>query len=351
MMEQLPNRLSADYLTEALRRSGALRVGSVRGVRIQESRNTVLSAIVRLRIEYEGADHAAPQSLIFKTRLPESLQPAWNAGAHEVDFYAQVAVATPTGLLPRCFDGVSDRDGASWHLLLEDLTDTHYICTTWPLPPSFNDSIRIIQARACFHAAWWDHPSLGVSVGNWASPEDLDDLLQEFEKKFAQFVERTADLVTPDRRLLYERLMQAAPRLNARYGCREHMTIVHGDAHFWNCFLSRGGAGVRFFDWDGWRIDTGADDLAYMIAMHWYPERRRFLERRLLDHYHQTLVARGVTGYDRRSLDDDYRLSVLWLIMRPVRQASVELPPRIWWNNYERIMMAVDDLDCGELLL
>jgi hypothetical protein len=32
---------------------------------------------------------------------------------------------------------------------------------------------------------------------------------------------------------------------------------------------------VRLFDWDSWRIDAGSDDLAYMIAMHWYPDRRR----------------------------------------------------------------------------
>jgi hypothetical protein len=84
--------------------------------------------------------------------------------------------------------------------------------------------------------------------------------------------------------------------------------------------------------------------------MHWCPERRDRLERRLLDHYHETLTANGVSGYDRRSLDDDYRLSVLWQIMTPVWQAGIGLPPHLWWNNFERIMMAVDDLRCRELL-
>jgi len=57
-----------------------------------------------------------------------------------------------------------------------------------------------------------------------------------------------------------------------------------------------------------------------------------------------------VTDYDRGMLDDDYRQSVLWLIMRPVLQAAFNIPPRVWWNNLERIMLAVDDLRCRDLL-
>ncbi|WP_441280905.1 hypothetical protein [Tardiphaga sp. 862_B3_N1_1] len=55
-------------------------------------------------------------------------------------------------------------------------------------------------------------------------------------------------------------------------------------------------------------------------------------------------------GYDRRALNDDYRLSVLWQITTPVWQEANNIPPVIWWNNLERIMLAVDDLDCRELL-
>ena len=107
---------------------------------------------------------------------------------------------------------------------------------------------------------------------------------------------------------------------------------------------------MRLFDWDSWRIDIATDDLAYMMAMHWYPELRSRFERPLLDRYHETLIAHGVQGYDRRALEDDYRLSALWQIMTPVWQAALDIPAGIWWNNYERIMLAVDDLGCRELL-
>jgi hypothetical protein len=57
-----------------------------------------------------------------------------------------------------------------------------------------------------------------------------------------------------------------------------------------------------------------------------------------------------VRGYDRSDLDDDYRLSVLWQIATPIHQASIKIPPVIWWNNLERIFLAVDDLGCRALL-
>ena len=70
----------------------------------------------------------------------------------------------------------------------------------------------------------------------------------------------------------------------------------------------------------------------------------------MLDRYHRELRARGIESYDRRALADDYRLSVLLRIMTPVWQAAHGIPPVIWWNNLERIFLAVDDLDCRELL-
>jgi len=76
----------------------------------------------------------------------------------------------------------------------------------------------------------------------------------------------------------------------------------------------------------------------------------RSLDESLLDRYHRVLLANGVSGYDRRALREDYRLSVLWLILRPIGQAASKFPPRVWWPNLERIMLAVDDLGCRDLL-
>ena len=50
------------------------------------------------------------------------------------------------------------------------------------------------------------------------------------------------------------------------------------------------------------------------------------------------------------ALNYDYRRSALWAIVTPVFQASANIPTVIWWNNFERIHLAVEDLECRQLL-
>lgn len=62
------------------------------------------------------------------------------------------------------------------------------------------------------------------------------------------------------------------------------------------------------------------------------------------------LAENGVRDYSRADLHDQYRASVLWQITTPVWQAAYNLPPVIWWNNFERVLLAVEDLGCRDLL-
>jgi Ecdysteroid kinase-like family len=348
--EPLPAAASAGRLTDTLRRAGALGDGSVSSVAIDSSRSTVLSRITRLRLTYSDSAPNSPSSLILKTGLPERVGNAtWDAGRQEVAFYNDVAAVMLAPRVPHCFEALWDADTRAWHLLLEDLTDTHVIATTWPLPPAIEQCERVVRARACFQAEWWDDPRLGTSIGTWLPADDCQ--LESFHAAVTRFVGHVGDRLSPQRFDLYKRLIDNGRKLNKRHHSHHNMTIVQGDAHFWNCFIPNDeGDDVRLFDWDCWRIDVGTDDLAYMIAMHWYPDRRSLFEQPLLDCYHAALMAHGVKGYSRQALDDDYRLSVLWQIATPVWQANANIPPVIWWNNLERIMLAVDDLRCGDLL-
>jgi hypothetical protein len=348
--ETVPAAASVDRLNDLLRRSNTLENGSVSGVTVDSTRATVLSRITRLRLTYTGQASGAPSSLILKTSLPERIgTPNWDAGRQEVAFYNNVAATMQTGLVPRCFEATWEPDTRAWHILLEDLTDTHLVATAWPLPPSAEQCKKIVRARARFHAQWWDDARLGTTVGTWLPVDDSQ--LEAFDAVVTRFFDRVGDLLPSHRRDLYRRLIDRGRELNKRYHSHRNMTVVQGDAHYWNCFLPKdSGNDVRFFDWDCWRVDVGADDLAYMIALHWYPDRRNVLERPLLDLYHATITAHGIGRYDRRSLEADYRLSVLWQIATPVWQSNGNIPPVIWWNNLERIMLAVDDLGCRDLL-
>ena len=52
MLEDLPRAAQPDYLTDALRRAGALGAGLVRDVVVEGSKATILSLIIRLRLSY-----------------------------------------------------------------------------------------------------------------------------------------------------------------------------------------------------------------------------------------------------------------------------------------------------------
>ncbi|MFO1024559.1 MAG: phosphotransferase [Acetobacteraceae bacterium] len=351
-MDKLLRLTSAAHLAAVLERAGVLGDRHVQEVAILSDRPTLVSRIIRLRLTYDRPADALPNSLILKTNLPEREGPDWLGGGREVGFYNDVAPYLPSGLVPRCFEARHADATAPWHVLLEDLTETHAVATEWPLPPSDAQCRTIVGSLARLHAAWWDDPRLGVSIGVRFDKAALDGFIELAARHFTVFADRLGDELPSDRRALYERLMAEAPRLHERYHRDgRNITLTHGDAHVWNSFLPRNGSDdVRWFDWDNWRIRVPTNDLAYMMAVHWYPERRQRLEQVLLEHYHTVLLANGVCGYNRNNMQADYRLSVLWHMFTPVFATGLKLHPVIWWNNYQRVMAAVDDLGCRDLL-
>jgi hypothetical protein len=145
---------------------------------------------------------------------------------NEIAFYTQIASAMPTLPVPRCYDAHLDEAAKEWHLLLEDMTDTHFVLSPWPLPPTAEQCERIVEARALLHAAWWGDPRLGTTVGTWRDQAAIDRYLKRLTDAVAHFADRLGDRLSPERRNLYDRLLEAAPSLYARYRKHERATIV-----------------------------------------------------------------------------------------------------------------------------
>ena len=119
-----------------LRRAGVQGSTRVSEVAVESDRTTILSRIIRSRLSYDGTVTGAPIFVILKTGLPDRTGSVWKAGRQEVAFYSEVAAAMAPRLVPRCFEAHWEATTDEWHLLLEDLTDTHVIATIWPLPPT-----------------------------------------------------------------------------------------------------------------------------------------------------------------------------------------------------------------------
>ena len=344
-----PEWLTPEWLTDVLRTSGALSRGRVESFTVEAPRNTIISRVMRLRLICSSSD-GGPRSLFLKTSRDVPEVDVAGGGRTEVEFFRSAAPLTPAGLLPQCYAAAQDESG--FRLLLEDLSDTHEVVSPWPLPPSVEQCERILETYARFHGFWWDHEQLGSTVGRFADERAFEVDRQGYERRFAFFADTLGDRLSSERRRLYARVMAAGDCLSRRYRTRRDLTLVHGDAHVWNLLYPRGGSagGVRLIDWDSWRIDTATDDLAYMMAVHWYPERRARLERQCLELYHANLMEAGVSGYTFESFWEDYRLSVVGQLAIPVWQCSIKIGAWIWWSHLERIMLAFEDLGCDELL-
>src|SRR5690606_25039100 len=91
---------------------------------------------------------------------------------------------------------------------------------------------------------------------------------------------------------------------------------------FWgHWFLATGYSLRRFYqpintgrggsNWQSWRVDTGTDDLAYLMACHWPLDEHPGLEQAMLVHYWQGLETEGIHSYGWDDLQYDYRASLI----------------------------------------
>jgi hypothetical protein len=192
----------------------------VSAVSVEASNPTVLSHVYRLRLAYDGDSGGAPATLFLKTRhLERKAGPGAGSqpgGHHEVEFYRRLAPTAAPDILVHCHDSHRDEASGDWHLLLEDLKDTHAMPSQWPFPPTLADCETILRTLARFHAAWWDDPRLGTSVGTWANPADLPQFQQRMAEAVAKLADALGDRLAPEKRAFYERLIDRQEPFSAR---------------------------------------------------------------------------------------------------------------------------------------
>ncbi|HKQ53881.1 MAG TPA: phosphotransferase, partial [Pyrinomonadaceae bacterium] len=224
-----------------------------------------------------------------------------------------------------------------------------------PVPPSTRHCELCVEALADLHAFWWEHPELGSKIGKLFDETSLNEIVALNQKALPGLFDYLGDRLSAERRKMYEKALSFVPEFwRHRLTAVARNTLIHGDAHIWNMLHPKDASAGRVYLIDlatSNRIRPATNDLAYMMALQWYPERRARLEERLLRHYHAALCARGVKNYSWEDCLLDYRYSVVTHLFTPVLQwSSGQIPAMVWWNNLERISEAYKDLSCDELI-
>jgi hypothetical protein len=351
-----PTDVSPAWLTGALRGAGALPDGEVLSVEIRSSHPTAVSTVARLAVDYSpDAPASAPTRLFLKTPHPNRPPDfAFGVGERETTFYRRLAAAMSDLPLVRCYSALADAPSRRWHVLMDDLTDTHEPTRTpWPLPPPPDVCESAIDSLARLHAHWWGkslpEPEEGAPRPPAMSPAARVEFLRERVDAFAEFL---GERLSPRRRDTFAAVLAALPGLWRWRADARPMTLVHGDAHFWNFLFPRAaGAGpVYLCDWQSWSLAEPTRDLAYMVGLHWFRDHRERFEQPLARRYHARLQAEGVGDYSWDACWEDYRYSMIQHLFVPTGQWRGGLNAAIWWQHLERGMAAFDDLGCAELL-
>jgi len=262
-----PEDMTPIRLTEILRRQGALTRGEVASVGLQSRDELFVSVVSRLEITYTAdADATAPRRLFLKTppRKPKP-ENARSQPPEEIVFYKTVAAQMPDSPLARCFDANYSQTSGQWHLLLDDLSQTHSAAVGLP---SFDECVLAVDTLAQIHAHWWEHPRLGADIGSFLTSAQVEKLAQDAASNYESFAHVIGDRLSLTHRRIYSQVLATFPLPWIRLSSRKGLTLTHGDAHVWNFLYPRVPCGrAILIDWQLWHTHIGARDLAYMMTL------------------------------------------------------------------------------------
>lgn len=306
--------ITAEWLQQEIRRSARFSCAKVRSVRVEPWKVTTEAQLVRLQVAYSDNSGNPPSRCIVKLPGPNASGHTRKRAKQEILFYRRVAPATPLIRVPYFFGGAYSREGVHYHLILEDLSLTHF---TAPRPRSPADCVGIIDLLAKLHASWWEDPRLGRGVGKPLTYEHLDRHADSFASNVKTMLDQHASSVSREDRKACEELISNYRHLLEMLHSAPQ-TIRHGDVHFGN-FLHRmnGGRETVGIDWQFWRIGPGVADVAQLLGLRIGTEQRRECERDLLLRYHKALQRFGVDNYSWELCWRDYCFSTARLIAYP----------------------------------
>jgi hypothetical protein len=347
-------QVTSAWLTDALTESGALENGAVKAFDV-DAGETRLSANARLKLTYTpGSQGALPAKLFLKMVNTEAADGSF--GASEINYYFRDYLGVQGVPFIRCYGAAYSEAQRRYHLLMDDVSDTHVPSIERPL--SLEHGLALAEALATLHAHWWGRPRLAAGGSPIPSAEAILRYVSISQPGAGHILASCADQLQPHWLEAIRQLYEQHPRLMIERTRDENgFTLVHGDLNAFNVLIPLEGHRPIYlidrqpFDWN---LTTwlGVNDFAFALVIDCEPDVRRQLEQPILRHYHEQLLKRGVIGYSWERLWEDYRLSMamcIYVLTEWSRDAlNVDAMP-IWMPMLHRTMTAFDDLQCGKL--
>lgn len=359
------DEVTAPWLTETLRSSGALAVGS-RVTRFDVEPIGmgigIMGLLYRLSLHYDS-DGSGPATVVAKLASSDPqaryMSRVFRFYEKEVGFYRKFAALTPIPTAA-CYAAVRNPETDDFVLLLEDMGDAAVYSQVDGCPP--DAALLTVQNIARHHAAFADSPLFDDPEFAWlpfgSDSPNPEGVIQGLADAWGPFQRLFPELISSELAAIMERFGRSARSL-LTVGDGRPVTLAHGDYRLDNLFFSAGGpdsgAGtVTAIDWQVCAKGPFAYDLGYFMTQSLTVEDRRTHEASLIDAYLAELEAAGVV-HDRDMLMDDYRATAMFCLCYPIQVGNMELvndrARALIVDMFNRAMTAIDDHNATEFLL
>ncbi len=183
-------------IEKILHKTKALEKVKIKAINVNRAQSTNTSNICFIKVKYSNeSPETAPKRLFLKMSnlsFPK-------LGKREVFFYNNVA--NQMGELPLipCYDAKYDENTGRSHILLEDMSKTHFR-TEYPIPPRYINCNRHIEGLAKLHALWWDDERLEEFAPRkkdyWCKDFDYEKEVKDLEKLVQNFLNFIGDRIS-----------------------------------------------------------------------------------------------------------------------------------------------------------
>ncbi len=221
------SQVTLDYLRRILVQQGEVAAFTV------EQTQATHALVARVHITYTTKNGTAPEALFLKC------VPAGDSfGSSEVDYYRRDYLGLSDIPIPMCYDAAYDSATGAYHLLLQNLSDTHH--NNHGTAPTLGYGLTLAEALARLHAPYFSAGAL-AHIGEYQPDEPkmqryVDVMTLGIEPMLAAV---SAD-ITPQQHQLVRDVAHYHPRLLLdRVNDPTGLTLVHGDANPGNILSSQ----------------------------------------------------------------------------------------------------------------
>lgn len=310
----------------------------------------------RLTLNYEQDDDALPRSLFLKMAAEHesTREQAAQSGMYsfEVGFYRDLAhrvrIATP-----RCYAAEVSEDNSAFVLLLEDAAPFKQIDQLKGL--DLSQAQLAMRELAGLHAPTWQ--GNGMESCDWAKidPSMVNAFAEGMMQLKPAFVARFGDALPSENLEILDRLTLSAPGY-WRYSLEcKNQVAAHWDFRADNMLFGQrnGEPAMLTIDWTALKCGSGRD-LGHFLGTSLVPELRKTHELELLTHYHDELLAQGVSDFSLSECIDDYRVNLFYPIHVVVSVTqSINVDARgmqLFASMFNRACEAIKDQGALELI-